>query len=351
MGMQMMAYGGSQGFSFIKVSAESQILEGGIMGNFTLNAMTRIVKPVGCDDTDLQSAETIECLRALSTAELLNAQTSTHEDGPDANVGDEWLPMVDGDFLPAAPSQLIAEGRFAKVPTMAGWCEGDGNFFVGNPKTDQDVHDYFKAYLPGFTTDNLNKLLDLYPVSDFSANPSAGLSAQLYRAGRMLRDILFTCQPIHFGEAIQAAGQDVYFWVQNQTMLTEILDYLDAPGYGVVHTSNFAYQFNNLSHYDVNGYPYHPNDSDITLALQQSHTWASFANIGMPSQPGLGTLENWTPAFSDGEEVNIFVIGGPEEGLSAWGGSGATNQALADQKLAERCAFINSPEIIEQLLY
>lgn len=347
----MLAYGGAQGFPFQKVSAESQILEGGITGQFTLHAMERIVKPVGCNDTDLQSAETIACLRTLSTQELLRAQTTTHHDGPGANVGDEWLPMVDGDFLPAAPSQLIAEGRFAKVTLMAGWCEGDGNFFVGIPTTDEDVYDYFRAYLPGFTTANVNKLLSLYPVSDFAANPSAGLSAELYRAGRILRDILFVCQPIHFGQALKAAGQEVYFWVQNQTMLDEILVYLDAPGYGVVHTSNFAYQFNNLTHYDVDGFPYHPNASDFALADRQSFSWASFANTGTPSLSGVNTLSGWTPAFNDGDEVDIFVIGGPHEGLSAWGGSTATNQALADQKLAERCEFLNSAEIIEQLNY
>ena len=133
MGMQMLAYGGDQGFSFTKVSAESQILEGGITGNFTLKAMQRIVKPAGCNNTDPQSADAIACLRALSTTALLKAQTESHHDGPGANVGDEWLPMVDGDFLPEAPSKLIADGRFAKVTVLSGWCEDDTNPFVGNP--------------------------------------------------------------------------------------------------------------------------------------------------------------------------------------------------------------------------
>lgn len=356
MGMQMLAYGGDQGFSFTKVSAESQILEGGITGDFTKKAMQRIVKPAKCNNTDPESADAIACLRALSTKDLLQAQTSTHHDGPGANVGDEWLPMVDGDFLPDAPSALIASGRFAKVPVLSGWCEDDTNPFVGTPKTEKDVHEWFTAYLPGFTSDNVDKLLSLYPSSDFSANPSAGLTAQFYRAGRILRDILMVCQPIGFGKYIAANGQPIYFWDQNQTMLDEILDYLGAPGYGVVHTSNFAYQFANLSHYNVDNFPYNPNASDFALAQRQSHSWISFANTAVPTEAGVNSLSGWTTGFasnssSNSSDVNIYVIGGPEEGLSAWSGSSAPNQALVDQKLKQRCGFLNQPDIIEQLLY
>lgn len=352
MGMQMLAYGGDQGFSFTKVSAESQILEGGITGNFTRNAMKRIVKPLGCDDSDLQSAETIACLRKLSTKELLKAQTDTHGDGPEANIGDEWLPMVDGDFLPDAPSVLISEGRFAHVPVLSGWCQDDTNPFVGTPTTEKEVHDFYKAFLPGFSDDNFNTLLSLYPSSDFSDNKEAGLSKQFYRAGRILRDILMVCQPIGFGRAIQAGGNDVYFWDQNQTMVDEVLTSLGAPGYGVVHTSNFAYQFANLSHYDVDNFPYHPNASDFALAQRQSHSWANFANSGTPSlSSNFTSLSGWTSGFADGDTPNIFVIGGPEEGISAWSGDSASNQALVDQKLDVRCGFLNQPDVIEQLLY
>ena len=119
--MQVMAYGGSQGFSFQQATCESQALEPGITGEFTRNAMEHVVNNVGCNSSDLQSAATVECLRGLSTKELLHAEIVTHHDGPDSNVGDQWLPVVDGDFLPEAPSKLIAEKRFANVTTMIGW--------------------------------------------------------------------------------------------------------------------------------------------------------------------------------------------------------------------------------------
>ena len=348
--MQILAYGGDKGFPFQQASAESQSLEPGITGEFTLNAMRHVANNIGCDTHDLQSVATVECLRGLSTQQLLHAQVVTHHDGPASNGGDQWLPVVDGDFVPEAPSKLIAEGRFANVITMIGWCEGDGNAFVGNPTMNQDVFNWVSAYLPAMTTHNVHNLLSLYPVSEFTSNPAGDLSPQLYRLGRIFRDIVFVCQGFYLGQAMADAGNRVYFWDQNQTMYDEIFAYLGTPGYGVVHTSNFAYQFGNLSHYDVDGFPYHPNKSDFALRDRQSGSWAAFANFGRPSAPKYGTLLGWEPAFSEDREIDIYVVGGPREGLSAVAGSQA-DPVVAAEKLKQRCAFLNSPEIIKQQNY
>jgi len=101
------------------------------------------------------------------------------------------------------------------------------------------------------TNASLTRLLDLYPVSDFQADPAANLSAEFYRSGRILRDIIMVCQPILFGKHVhERSGKDFYLYEQDQTILTPILGSLGAPGLGVVHTSEFAYMFGNLSHYD-----------------------------------------------------------------------------------------------------
>ena len=75
--------------------------------------MAKLAAATGCNKTSLESDETIACLRSLDADALLKAQTDTHSTGPEANIGDEWLPVVDGTFLPAAPSTLLNEGRFA----------------------------------------------------------------------------------------------------------------------------------------------------------------------------------------------------------------------------------------------
>ncbi|KAI6946598.1 hypothetical protein KC318_g14987 [Hortaea werneckii] len=350
-GLQILAYGAEKPVPFQQAIAESQILEPQLTGNVTDRAMNRLVNAVGCNNTDVHTSTTISCLRDLSLEDLLSAQTATHEDGPGANIGDEWMPIVDGDIVPDAPSTLIAKGRFADITTMVGWCEADTAPFTPTTiQTDNDTYTFLQEYAPGMSPDNISKLMSLYPVSDFSANPSANLSAQFHRSARILRDILMVCEPQYYGRALASKGNPVYVYDQNQTMLQGPLESTGSVGLGVVHTSEFAYVFGNLSTYDVNGYPYHPRAEDYALVERESRSWSTFAAIGRPSLDRYhDTLDGWCPAFAEGNDTaGIFVIGGPFEGFSAAEGS-PSESVVAAQKLEERCAFIDSPEIIDQL--
>ena len=345
-----MAYGGSKPVPFHQGICESQALEPGITGDFTINAMQAVVDYVGCNTTALHSKETIACLRKLDTQALLNASLATYRD--DLNVGDIWLPVVDNDFLPAAPSTLVREGRFANVTTMIGWCQNDLTLFTDPAiQTPEDTRNFIAAYVPDLTTANVDKLLSLYPVSDFLAEATTTLSSEFFRAARVFRDILMTCQPIFYAQHIAKAGNDVYLYDWNQTILEPILELgTGAAGWGPIHTSEFAYIFGNLSHYNTSGYPFDPTTADYELAVRGSRSWSTFAATGRPSLAGHDTFKGFTLAFPNEHDTYIFVAGGPSEGLSAIDG-GKSKQAVREQKLRERCAFINSPEIIEQLRY
>lgn len=350
-GLQVMAYGASRPTPFHQAMCESQALEPGITGNFTDLAMQRLVNAVGCNTTGLRSQSTIACLKNLTMEQLLDAQTKTHHSDAAANLGDEWLPAVDDDFLPAAPSKLIQEGRFASVTALIGWCEDDTTLFVPTSiQTANDTHRFISNYASGMTRQSIETLLSLYPVSDFEAMPSANKSAHFFRSARIVRDILMVCQPIHYAQAISRTGRAVYLYDQNQTILTPLEDALGDPGLGVIHTSELAYVFGNLSHYNITDLPYHPSALDFGLKNRESRAWSTFASLGHPTLAGSSTLQGWTPAFLHPNEIDIFVIGGPYEGLSAEDGPMSLPQMEA-QKLRERCTFINSPDIIEQLQY
>lgn len=93
-GMQILAYGGSKPAPFQRAICQSQALEGGITGNFTRDSISRVVDYVGCNATSLDSAATVSCLRNLTMEELYEAFAET---AAGANLGDEWLPVEDGD--------------------------------------------------------------------------------------------------------------------------------------------------------------------------------------------------------------------------------------------------------------
>lgn len=351
-GLHIMAYGGRKPVPFQQAICQSQALEPGITGNFTIDAMHALVDYVGCDATRLHSKETIACLRELNTETLLNASLATYKSDIAHNIGDIWLPVVDGDFLPAAPSTLVREGRFADVTAMMGWCEDDVSFYTDPAiKTAADTRNFISSYVSGLTSANVDKLLSLYPVSDFSADATATLSPEFFRSARIFRDILMTCEPLWYGEQLARAGNDVYLYDWNQTILEPILEQLTGlAGFGSIHTSEFAYIFGNLSHYDTNGYPFDPTPADYELVARGSRSWSTFAATGKPSLPGRDTFRGFRPAYPNERDVYVFVAGGPNEGLSPIDGRNS-REAVRAQKLRERCAFLNSPQVIEQLRF
>ena len=349
--MQTLAFGGEQPVPFQQGICESQALEPGITGNFTLVQMQLLADATGCNTTDLNSNETIACLRSLDTATVANASFDTYSADINHNIGDSWLPVVDGDFLPAAPSELLAQGRFANVTTMILWADNDMQFFTDPAiATEEDTRAFVSGYQPAMTNQSINDLLALYPSSDFQDDTAANLSREFYRSAQIFRDIIMTCQPIYYGETLAKAGNTVYLADQNQTLLTPILASLGFPGLGPIHTSEFAYTMGNLSHYNTSGYPFNPTAQDYRLQRQESRSWSTFAATGQPSLFAKDTLQGFEPAFQTPNETAIFVIGGDDEGLSTFDGP-SSRPGLRAQKLRSRCGFINSPSIIPQLQY
>ncbi|KAI3392508.1 hypothetical protein diail_5643 [Diaporthe ilicicola] len=140
-GMQVMAYGASKPVAFQQAICESQALEPGITGNFTADAMRLLVDYLGCNTTSFDSEETL-----------------------------------------------------ANVTSMIGRADNDVSYLTEPTiKTANDTRAFFQTYAPSKSDTNVDKLLKLYPVSEFQANPEANLEANLeaetYRAARVFRDI------------------------------------------------------------------------------------------------------------------------------------------------------------------
>ncbi|KAJ7220927.1 putative lipase [Mycena pura] len=357
-GMQIMAFGGAKPVPFRRAIPESQFLEAGITGNFTRNAMQAVADLVGCNTTDLQSAKTVACLRGLDTETLNNASVAVTAAQGDIshNIGDIWLPAVDGDFLPAAPSTLIREGHFANVAVLSGWTQDDVAIFTDPTiATAEETHNFLGSFLPDLSSANLKHLLSLYPVTEFTANPSANLSSEFYRTAAIFRDIVMVCMAMRYGEAIAAKGNDVYHYDWNQTILAPRIEaFNNVSGLGVIHTSEFAYVFGNLSHYDDGQAPFRPNPEDWALETRGTRSWSTFASLGRPGVVGKNTFQGFDVAFkfpargTDGPF--IFVAGGPNEGFYAIDGPKST-AVVARQRLRERCGFLNSDEVIAQMKF
>ncbi|PVI05016.1 alpha/beta-hydrolase [Periconia macrospinosa] len=382
-GMQLLAYGGKKPLPYQRGIAQSQALEPGLLSapnggpSFTQEAFARVVDHIGCRVTgDYDSQEVIECLRSKDTQSLFNSSFATYLSDISHNIGDIWLPSIDGDFLPEAPSELLKKGKFGKATYMLGWTNDDTNFFTDvNIATEDQAKEFIHKYVPGITFPGATlDLVDMYNVSDFAPPPSknTNLTAEFYLAGRVFRDILMVCEPLYYAEALHRYDNKVYLYNWNQTILDPIIaSVYNVSGMGVIHTSEFAYIWGNLSTYNVSGYPFNPTDEDYNLMHRMSRTWSKFvssgvvndgpiflnASVGVESGTGQAP-QAWMHAFWDGSDplsptnspgyAHVYTVGGANEGFFPIDGPDAP-EVWRKQKLVQKCGYLNTPSVVRQL--
>ena len=64
-GIQIMAYGASRPYPFQQAICQSQALEPGITGNFTLHSTYRVWLQTRCTNISFDSAASLKCLRSV----------------------------------------------------------------------------------------------------------------------------------------------------------------------------------------------------------------------------------------------------------------------------------------------
>ena len=160
------------------------------------------------------------------------------------------------------------------------------------------------------------------------------------------------CEPLFLAKAMHKKGLKTYLYDFNQTILEPIIaDLYNISQIGVVHTSEFAYTYGNLSHWNVSGYPFNPSKEDYDLVTTASRTWSAFAYPNPKLQGDSRVLQDWLETYVGTDATpGLYVIGGPRPGYTVIDGYGSFPEVAA-QRLTERCDFINDPEFIKILQF
>jgi hypothetical protein len=234
-------------------------------------------------------------------------------------------------------------------------------------------------------------LFTLYSVADFEdkvrdynavkEETDPVVPVHYFRVSQILRDMLFTCSSIDFGYEMskQAGdlGQSTRLYVLNQSMMAPLLKGFGMPYVGVSHGSDTHYIFNGV-------YPEGQiSESDQALSRKMAETFIRFAATGNPNSPHETDEEDWPAAFgnaakgSEPQNMLLQIFGGPygtaaakistkdedsigsaeydasdlgnsQQKLQGYELGGMTskisrlrNGVVAQEKLLERCAFIN----------
>ncbi|KAI9784744.1 MAG: hypothetical protein M1835_003506 [Candelina submexicana] len=381
-GLQMVAWGGEREALFHKAI----ITSGAISSDRSDKPVAKLTAAVAEDLKCITAGRTVDdaalaCLREAPLASLFDVQYDIATKAKPSFGFAAFTAVIDGDMIPEQPDKLLREGRFLKnIPLLATWTADDGSLSADPATTDDaKVIETFRPYLRHPSSLITSTILSLYPTSDFESEASASpykTSAQFFRAARIVRDIDPVCPLLATTQQVYKHGTtNVYIAELNSTRLGPYWDAWGQP-FGVSHLSDIPYFFNEKI--------VPPGDnSPAALALwaNYSGSFSAFAYTGSPVKSRRTTFQDWPTAYhSDSEEMTVLIIGGPHgtgpaivgtrsgsnkpqaatiehqdrfvmgiphgANPAALGGisnpSDARTAAFEQEKLVERCAYINS---------
>jgi hypothetical protein len=193
---------------------------------------------------------------------------------------------------------------------------------------EEDMIPVIRGFAHDLSDDDLSRLFSLYDAIDFNDDvknyeaekddDEPTVSVHFFRLSRILRDLLFTCSSIDFGNEMSRQSQstnmqhsEVYLYVLNQSMLTPLWKGAGMPHIKVSHGSDTNYIFNGL-------FPEgQVSEDDEKLSREFSVAFINFANSGIPSEVDTGS---WPEAFSQNDtapmrstprSLTLQVVGGP----------------------------------------
>ncbi|KAI9051827.1 hypothetical protein LZ554_004089 [Drepanopeziza brunnea f. sp. 'monogermtubi'] len=243
------------------------------------------------------SLDRLACLRDLSADELWRNRVTTI-----------WNPLIDGDFLTAYPSTLMAEGKFIRLPMLNGANSDEGLSFVRTGlDSETAIFNNLLAYRNYQIAPNTaRKLLELYPndpaheppyaLKDNTTFPELGL--QFRRHAAITGDIVMISGRRKFCEVYAAAGQDVYSY-RFDTPLWNALPY-----HGARHFDNVVFSFQNISG-RLGPLPQYQNYTDLSRNIGKAYV--SFVNDYDPNTSrGDSTLPRW-PKYDLDKPTNMVL--------------------------------------------
>lgn len=219
----------------------------------------RFVAAQGCDAaTDVPA-----CLRAKSAAEVIAAMPSTNEL---VRFEARFQPNIDGRVIPETPWAAFHNGRFARVPLMAGTNRDEGTVFtLTAPITTMDAYRAaVERLVPGHTDDVVNRL---YAPAMFASINAA------YNA--FLADAAFICPARDLARQYANASLPVFVYhFTHETQFGMLLRL------GVFHSAELPFVFGNFT----GVFRYRDVDGPV-VDLTQGY-WTRFATGSDPNGAG-----------------------------------------------------------------
>ncbi|MFT4937279.1 MAG: para-nitrobenzyl esterase [Paraglaciecola sp.] len=249
----------------------------------------RVFRTLAGEMTD-RMQPSIDVLRTIPAQVLLDKVSR-------GNVG--WFrPVVDGYVFPQAPAEIYADGKYAKVPLLAGVNSQEGSYGQILGEQEPSVQNYQEAVKELYPNDYV-QVLALY---------MAKTKEQVMEAAQALASDRF----ISYGtwnwvnEVAKTSQQATYYYLYDHIRPDMRQDFRDNPqsevikNRGAVHSAEIEYALGNL---DANNmYEWQADDYEVSNIMQQY--FVNFIKSGNPNGAG---LISW-PLFLEGKQLVIQKV-------------------------------------------
>jgi para-nitrobenzyl esterase len=213
-----------------------------------------VAKTVGCSDA--------ECLRQVALAKLMEAVPKKIDISAFGRLSYDGA--IDGTLVPAAPLELIAQGKHHHVPFLVGSNASETGNAVPAIPTVEDYEERVKALVGEKLAP---AVLAVYPASEYPT-PRAAYVA-------LTTDAKFTCSARKAARAVSGAQSEPVF----RYVYTHVAD--NAPSQlkalGAFHGAELPYVFGNVF---IGSYVPGPGDMAVVSAF--NGFWSRFAASGDP---------------------------------------------------------------------
>jgi para-nitrobenzyl esterase len=221
------------------------------------------------------AADVLACLRSASVRDVLDALGSQESF---FFAPFTWLPVLDGELIPATPYSLVEAGELNPVPVLLGNNADEGSLFLlleGRGKTAEDYQE-FVEWRGG---EHAAALAAEYPLEDY-ASPDAALA-------QIIADGSFVCPTRIAARALTEAGVDTRVY-----LFTHAVTIMGISDLGAFHGAEIYY---------VMGAPtvgVSLDADDLALSEAMQGYWTRMARDGDPNGDG---AVDW-PAYASPDE-------------------------------------------------
>ncbi len=248
-------------------------------------------KKLGCSANDLA------CLRRVDPAKLMSTKVPGRR--PVSNL--VWSPVYESGALPLQLKAAFSQGKFNRVPVLAGTNHDEGRLFVsvispnGKPVT---AVQYWGGTGLLVGAANTRKVLLQYPFRKIGT-PALAFAT-------MFTDGVFSCPAERMDRELSRYVPVYAFEFNDPQAVTSLKAPTDLPGLGSFHASSLVYVFQTA----IPGIaaPAMFSSAQRKLSDEFSGAWAGFVTRGDPQAPGAPGWTQFAPSRGGVQEFSLTGV-------------------------------------------